>query len=155
MKNIHLYSDGGCRGNGKIDAIGGYGYILLDFENKKKKEGKAAYKGTTNNIMELKGVIEGLKQLKTKCNVKIFTDSQYVVNGFNKGWIDSWQKNDWKTSAKKPVKNKELWMELLELTKKHNCEFNWVKGHNDNLWNEHCDRLANIAMNELERQECF
>lgn len=155
MKNIHLYSDGGCRGNGKIDAIGGYGYILLDFENKKKKEAKAAYKGTTNNIMELKGVIEGLKQLKTKCNVKIFTDSQYVVNGFNKGWIDSWQKNDWKTSAKKPVKNKELWMELLELTKKHNCEFNWVKGHNDNLWNEHCDRLANIAMNELERQECF
>ena len=149
MKNIHLYSDGGCFRNGQTNAVGGYGYILLDFENKKKKEGKAAYKGTTNNIMELKGVIEGLKQLKTKCNVKIFTDSQYVVNGFNKGWIDSWQKNDWKTSAKKPVKNKELWMELLELTKKHNCEFNWVKGHNDNLWNEHCDRLANIAMNEL------
>ena len=155
MKNIHLYSDGGCFRNGKANAVGGYGYILLDFENKKKKEGKAAYKGTTNNIMELKGVIEGLKQLKTKCNVKIFTDSQYVVNGFNKGWIDSWQKNDWKTSAKKPVKNKELWMELLELTKKHNCEFNWVKGHNDNLWNEHCDKLANIAMNELERQERF
>lgn len=149
MKTIYLYADGGCRGNGKENAIGGYGFVLLDFQNKRKKEVKFACKGTTNNIMELTGVIEGLKLLKTKCNVKIFTDSQYVVNGFNKGWVYNWQRNGWKTTTKKPVKNKELWEELLLLTKHHDCEFNWVKGHNDNVWNERCDTLANIAMDEI------
>lgn len=149
MNCIHLYADGACRGNGKENAIGGYGFVLLDYENKKKKEYKFACIGTTNNIMELSGVIEGLNVLKTKSRVKIFTDSKYVVDGFNKGWIYNWQKNGWKTASKKPVKNRELWEKLLELTKKHNCEFNWVKGHNDNKWNERCDELANIAMDDI------
>lgn len=149
MKTVYLYADGACRNNGKENAIGGYGFILLDFENKRKKEIKFACKGTTNNIMELRGIIDGLKYLKMQCEVKIFTDSQYVVNGFNNKWIYNWQRNGWKTTLKQPVKNKELWEELLSLTQKHKCEFNWVKGHADNQWNNRCDELANIAMDEI------
>lgn len=149
MNTIHIYGDGGCRGNGKENALGGYGIILLDLENKRKKEIKYACFGTTNNKMELNAIIVGLKSLKQKCNVKIFTDSSYVVNGFNNGWINNWKKNNWKTAKKEPVKNKELWIELYDLVQQHNCEFNWVRGHNDNVWNERADELANIAMDEL------
>jgi ribonuclease HI len=153
MKKITIYTDGACRGNGKENALGGYGIVLIDYENKKKKEVKYARRGVTNNIMELSSVIEALKVLKEPCKVQIYSDSKYVVDAFNQKWIIGWRRNNWKKSDKSPVKNQELWQELWHLTQKHDCTFNWVKGHNDNKWNERCDELANIAMDELLASE--
>jgi ribonuclease HI len=153
MKKITIYTDGACRGNGKENALGGYGIVLIDYENKKKKEVKYARRGVTNNIMELGSVIEALKILKEPCEVQIYSDSKYVVDAFNQKWIFGWRRNNWKKSDKSPVKNQELWQELWHLTQKHDCTFNWVKGHNDNKWNERCDELANIAMDELLASE--
>ena len=97
-----------------------------------EKEISGAMNNTTNNIMEITAVIEALKLLKVECDVKIYSDSAYVVNSFNQGWIYNWMKNNWRTSNKEPVKNKELWIELYNLTKKHKVEFIKVKGHSDN-----------------------
>lgn len=149
MNNYVMYCDGACRGNGKANALGGYGIVILNFDIKKKKELNFACRGVTNNIMELRAVIEGLKFLKEPSKVKIVTDSQYVVNAFNEKWIINWKNNNWRTKAKTPVKNKELWEELWELTRKHECEFNWVKGHGVDALNDRADKLANIAMDEL------
>ncbi len=107
-----------------------------------KKEVSGGNKETTNNIMELTAVIEGLKLLKFPCNVDLYSDSAYVVNAFNQKWIYGWMKNGWKTSNKEPVKNKELWEELYGLTKVHNVNFIKVKGHSDNEFNNRCDELA-------------
>lgn len=148
MDDIVLYADGAARGNGNKDALCGYGTVLLDFKNKRKKEMKYACIGATNNIMEIKAVIVGLKALKKSCNVDIYTDSQYVVNTFNKGWIYNWKSRGWIKGDGNPVKNKELWIELLTLVEYHNCTFNWVKGHSTNKWNNYCDQLANEAMDE-------
>ncbi len=127
---------------------GGWGSILMYKENKKEIYG--AMKDTTNNIMELTAVVEALKILKFKCNVKLYSDSAYVVNAFNNRWIESWKKNGWKNASKEPVKNKELWEELYELTKKHNVEFIKVKGHSDNEFNNRCDELARKAIDTLK-----
>ena len=97
---------------------------------------------TTNNIMEMTAAIEALKLLKRPCNVKLYSDSAYLVNGFEKGWIYNWQKNGWKTADKKDVKNKELWVELYKFTTVHEIKFNKVKGHADNEFNNRCDELA-------------
>lgn len=148
MKDVVIYADGGCRGNGKEDAVGGYGAILIYGDN--KKEIKKGYKNTTNNIMELTAAIDALSLLKEPCKVKLYSDSAYLVNCFKQGWISNWQKNGWRTSAKEPVKNKELWIKLLELSQYHNIEFIKVKGHSDNELNNRCDELANEAMNEIE-----
>lgn len=150
MSIIHVYADGGCRGNGKEDAIGGYGIILIDYDNKRKKEIKAAFKNTTNNKMELLSVIDALKALKTKQKVKIYSDSAYVVNAFNQNWIKGWLKNNWKNSKKEPVKNRDLWEELIKLTNFHDCEFIKVKGHSDNEFNNRADQLANEAMDNID-----
>ena len=101
---------------------------------------------TTNNIMEITAVIEGLKKLKFACEVEIYSDSSYVVNAFNNFWIQGWIKNNWINSSKEPVKNKELWQELYELTKKHKVKFIKVKGHSDNKYNNRCDELARNAI---------
>ena len=146
--NVTIYSDGGVRGNGALDAIGAYGAILMVDGSEHKKEIKEAFKGVTNNQMELKGAIESLKLLKYPCNVKLYTDSSYVVNGITK-WIQGWVRTNWISASKKPVKNKELWQELLALTQKHNVEFNWVRGHADNELNNRADELCNIAMDEF------
>ena len=106
-------------------------------------------KNTTNNIMELTAVIEALKQLKYPCEVDLYSDSAYVVNCFNQGWIYNWQKNNWKTASKEPVKNKEIWQELYDLTKIHKVKFFKVKGHSDNELNNRCDELARNAIKEL------
>lgn len=113
MKDIIIYTDGACSGN---PGPGGWGAILMYNENQKEISG--ASKETTNNIMEITAVIEALKLLKEECNVKVYSDSAYVVNAFNQGWIYNWRKNNWKTSGKEPVKNRELWEELYSLTRK-------------------------------------
>ncbi len=101
---------------------------------------------TTNNIMEITAVIEGLKMLKFECEVEIYSDSAYVVNAFNNHWIEGWIKKNWINSSKEPVKNKELWQELYTLTKQHKVKFIKVKGHSDNEYNNRCDELARLAI---------
>ena len=141
MEKVVIYTDGACSGN---PGPGGWGTILMYKENKKEISG--GKKDTTNNIMELTAVIEGLKLLKFPCKVKLYSDSAYVVNGFNQKWIYGWIKNGWKNSSKEPVKNKELWQELYDLTKVHEVEFIKVKGHADNEYNNRCDELARNAI---------
>lgn len=137
MKTVDIYTDGACSGNpGK----GGYCAILM--YNGREKIIKGAELETTNNRMELMAVIEGLKALNQPCNVNLFSDSQYVIDAFNQGWINSWQLNSWHTSGNKEVKNVDLWKELLELTKEHNVNFIKVKGHSDNEYNNKCDKIA-------------
>ncbi len=144
MKNVTIYTDGACSGN---PGPGGWGAILM-YEDV-KKEISGAKKDTTNNIMEITAVLEALKLLKVECNVKIYSDSAYVVNAFNQKWIENWKKNNWRTSGKDPVKNKELWEELYELVQKHKVEWIKVKGHADNEFNNRCDFLATSAIKTL------
>ena len=137
MKEVTIYTDGACSGN---PGPGGWGAILMYEDIKKEISGAQA--NTTNNIMEITAVLEALKLLKVECSVKVYSDSAYVVNAFNQGWIENWKKNNWRTSGKDPVKNKELWEELDRLTQKHKVEFIKVKGHSDNKYNNRCDALA-------------
>ncbi len=145
MKKVTIYTDGACSGN---PGPGGWGAILMYNENKKEISG--AEKETTNNIMEITAVLEALKLLKEPCEVKVYSDSAYVVNAFNQKWIDKWQKNNWKTSGKDDVKNRELWEELYDLVQKHEVEFIKVKGHSDNEYNNRCDHLATSAIKTLD-----
>ena len=144
MEKVIIYTDGACSGN---PGPGGWGTILMYKDSKKEISG--AKKDTTNNVMELTAVIEGLKMLKYPCDVEIYSDSAYVVNAFNQKWIDSWIKNNWKTSGKETVKNKEIWQELYNLTKVHNVKFIKVKGHSDNEFNNRCDEMARNAIKTL------
>ena len=144
MKEVTIYTDGACSGN---PGPGGWGAILMYNESQKEIFGSS--KETTNNIMEITAVLEALKLLKQECKVKIYSDSAYVVNAFNQGWIYNWRKNNWKTASKDPVKNRELWEELYELTTKHEVEFIKVKGHSDNEYNNRCDFLATSAIKNL------
>lgn len=129
---------------------GGFGAVLMC--QGKKKEIAGGKKETTNNIMELTAVIEGLKMLKFPCEVELYSDSAYVVNAFLQGWIYGWRKNGWKTSSKEPVKNKELWEELYSLTQTHEVTFHKVKGHSDNELNNRCDELARKAIKDQIEQ---
>ncbi len=144
MKKVIIYTDGACSGN---PGPGGWGAILM--YNETSKEISGANKDTTNNIMEITAVLEALKLLKEECEVKIYSDSAYVVNAFNQGWIYNWKKNNWKTASKEPVKNQELWEELYSLVQKHKVEFIKVKGHSDNEYNNRCDFLATSAIKKL------
>ncbi|MCR5186282.1 MAG: ribonuclease HI [Clostridia bacterium] len=145
MKKVTIYTDGACSGN---PGPGGWGAILMYKETKKEISG--AKKDTTNNIMEITAVIEALKLLKEPCDVQVFSDSAYVVNAFEKGWLEKWKKNNWKTSGKDDVKNRDLWEELDALIQKHTVEFIKVKGHSDNEYNNRCDHLATSAIKEIE-----
>lgn len=144
MEEVIIYTDGACSGN---PGPGGWGAILMINENKKEISG--GNKNTTNNVMELTAVIEALKLLKRPCNVNLYSDSAYVVNAFLQNWILGWIKNGWKNSNKEDVKNKELWQELISLTKVHNVTFHKVKGHADNKYNNRCDALARNAIKNL------
>ena len=141
MEEITIYTDGACSGN---PGPGGWGAILMYKDNKKEISG--GKKDTTNNVMELTAVIEALKLLKYPCKVSLYSDSAYVVNAFLQKWIFGWQKNNWKTADKKDVKNKELWQELVKLTRTHDVTFIKVKGHADNEYNNRCDELARKAI---------
>ena len=144
MEEVIIYTDGACSGN---PGPGGWGAILMINENKKEISG--GNKNTTNNVMEFTAVIEALKLLKRPCNVNLYSDSDYVVNAFLQNWILGWIKNGWKNSNKEDVKNKELWQELISLTKVHNVTFHKVKGHADNKYNNRCDELARNAIKNL------
>lgn len=144
MKKVIIYTDGACSGN---PGPGGWGTILMC--NGIKKEISGGNKDTTNNIMEVTAVIEGLKLLKYPCEVEIYSDSAYVVNAFNQNWIKGWKKNGWKNSSKEEVKNKELWQELDELVNSHQVTFIKVKGHSDNEYNNRCDELARNAIKKV------
>ena len=144
MEEVIIYTDGACSGN---PGPGGWGAILMINENKKEISG--GNKNTTNNVMELTAVIEALKLLKRPCNVNLYSDSAYVVNAFLQNWILGWIKNGWKNSNKEDVKNKELWQELISLTKVHNVTFHKVKGHADNKYNNRCDALARNAIKNV------
>ncbi len=141
MKKVTIYTDGACSGN---PGPGGWGAVLIC--DGVQKEISGAQKDTTNNIMEITAVLEALKLLKFECEVEVYSDSAYVVNAFNQKWLENWQKNHWKTSSKEPVKNRELWEELYDLTQKHNTTFIKVKGHSDNELNNRCDYLATSAI---------
>ena len=141
MEKVIIYTDGACSGN---PGPGGWGTVLMYKDSKKEISGGA--KNTTNNIMELTAVVEGLKLLKFPCEVELYSDSAYIVNAFNHGWIYNWKKKNWKTADGKEVKNKKIWQELYELTQIHKVIFNKVKGHSDNEYNNRCDELARNAI---------
>lgn len=143
---VTIYTDGACSGN---PGPGGWGVILMHEQNKKELSGGET--DTTNNRMELLAVIRGLKTLTKPCDVELYSDSAYVINAFNQNWIENWQKNDWKTSSKSPVKNKDLWLELLSLLKVHNVKFIKVKGHSDNQFNNRCDELARNEIVKIQK----
>lgn len=136
-QTVYIFSDGACSGN---PGPGGYGVILRCGE--KEKELSGGEPDTTNNRMELSGVIAGLEALKYPCKVFLQTDSKYVVDGIEKGWANSWQRNNWIKSDKKPALNKDLWERLLKLLDIHEVKFLWIKGHAGHAENERCDRLA-------------
>lgn len=137
MKKVILYTDGACSGN---PGPGGYAAILI--YNGVEKEISGGEKNTTNNKMEMMAVIKGLEMLKEACEVSVYSDSAYVVNSIEKGWVYSWKKNNWKKADKKEVKNIELWEKLLSLMNIHKVTFLKVKGHSDDELNNRCDRLA-------------
>ena len=137
MKKVILYTDGACSEN---PGVGGWAFVL-QYKNVQKKVAGGELL-TTNNRMELKAVIEGLKALKEGCEVEVYSDSAYVVNAFQNNWIISWQLNNWKNSQKKEVLNRDLWEELLDLISKHKVTFFKVKGHQDNELNNLCDKMA-------------
>lgn len=141
--SVIIYTDGACSGN---PGPGGWGAVLIYQDKEKELCGGA--KDTTNNRMELQAAIEALKALKRSCSVELFTDSVYVKNGISQ-WVHNWKKNGWKTAQKKPVKNDDLWKELDQLQQQHDIEWNWVKGHNGDKYNELADQLANQGMDEV------
>ena len=144
MKEVIIYTDGACSYN---PGPGGWGAILMFGEQKKEISGGDEM--TTNNQMELLAVIKALTALKEPCKVEIFTDSAYVCNAFQQDWISGWLMRGWKNANKKPVANRELWEELIALTKKHIVHFNKVKGHADNEFNNRCALLARMEVEKI------
>lgn len=137
LTKVEMFTDGACSGN---PGPGGWGTILRC--NGTEKEMSGGESNTTNNRMELLAVINGLSALNRKCDVTIYTDSQYVVNGITKGWAESWKKNGWRKKDKKPALNADLWDTLLTLLAEHKYSFVWLKGHDGHPENERCDALA-------------
>lgn len=137
MKSVTIYTDGACSGN---PGPGGWGAILKYGAHKKELSG--ADPSTTNNRMELLGVITALETLTESCSVDLFSDSRYVVDGVTKGWAKKWRAKNWMRTPTEPAKNPDLWERLLQLLERHTVTFHWVKGHADNPFNNRCDALA-------------
>ena len=146
MPLVRLYCDGACSPN---PGLGGWGVVLLSDQHGARKELSGAEPDTTNNRMELLGAIRGLEALRQPCTVELSTDSLYVLNAFEKGWLQRWQKNGWRTSDKKPVSNEDLWRRLLELSAVHQIRWLWVKGHSTDVENNRADALAVEARLQL------
>ncbi len=136
-KQVEIFTDGSCD---TTTGRGGWGYLLRCGERQKTASGFEA--ATTNNRMELTAAVEALTALKTPCEVTVVTDSQYLKNAFTAGWLRNWQRNGWKTASKQPVKNKDLWLQLLELVDQHELTWAWTKGHAGHFENEIVDKLA-------------
>lgn len=150
MHSVDIYTDGAARGN---PGNGGYGALLLFVDgegNTHEMELSGGFENTTNNRMELLGVIEALEHLKFPCRVTIHSDSKYVCDAFNQHWVDSWLKRGWKGTNRKPVKNMDLWKRLLKAKEGHECTFVWVKGHAGHEFNERVDALATTAADSEE-----
>lgn len=143
-KRVEIYTDGACSGN---PGLGGWAAVLLYRGNRKEISGALA--DTTNNRMELTAIIEGLKMLKEPCTVTVYSDSAYSLDPFLKNWLDGWIARGWRTASKEPVKNVDLWQELIALTKIHEVSFVKVKGHADNELNNRCDLLARTAIKTM------
>lgn len=148
MKEVIIYTDGACSGN---PGPGGWAAVLIYNGNRKEISGGA--EETTNNRMELTAAIEALKALKEPCKVKVYSDSAYLVNAFNQGWIERWQKNGWVNSKKEKVENSDLWQELIELTAVHEVEWHKIKGHGGDALNERCDELARSRIAEIIKKK--
>jgi len=140
MKQVAVYTDGACKNN---PGPGGYG-VVLEYEGH-RKELSGGYRRTTNNRMEILAAIVGLEALKEPCSVRLYSDSQYLVNAIEKGWARRWQANGWKRNAKEDAVNPDLWERLLALCKIHKVDFKWVRGHAGHPENERCDHLATTA----------
>lgn len=147
MKEVTIYTDGACSGN---PGIGGWGAVLL--YNGAEKQISGYDKQTTNNRMEMFAVIQALRCLKVSCMCYIHSDSQYVVDAFEKKWLESWQNNNWRTAGKSEVKNVDLWKALLYEVNKHKVKFIKVKGHSDDKYNNICDALA---VGEVDRYKAI
>ena len=146
MKKVMIYTDGACSGN---PGPGGWGAILMYGSSKKEISGGEAV--TTNNRMELISVISALEALREPCEVDLYTDSQYVANAINMGWLISWQQRDWKRKSG-AVKNLDLWKRLIPFLEMHNVVFHWIKGHSENEHNNRCDELA-VAESRKYKEE--
>lgn len=147
MKQVEIFTDGACQGN---PGPGGWGAILRFGAHEKEISGGDS--DTTNNRMELSGVIEALKMLKEPCKVDLYSDSQYVCNALSKGWAKKWRANGWMRNKKEPALNPELWAELLKLTEIHQVTVHWIKGHAGHPENERCDRLAVAAAEQAKQR---
>ena len=144
MEQIAVYTDGACSGN---PGPGGWGVVLIYQNQRKELSGFVA--DTTNNRMELTAVIQGLSALKTNTvPVMVYTDSKYIVDAINQDWITNWQNRGWRTAAKTPVANRDLWEQLLELNQKFRPSYHWVKGHSTNEFNNRCDEMAVQAIKD-------
>jgi len=148
MKRVTIFTDGACTGN---PGPGGWGAILIAGTHRREISG--CDPATTNNRMEMTAAIEALRALKEPCEVDLTTDSQYLRNGME-SWLAKWKRSGWKTSAKKPVKNADLWAQLDELTQQHHVRWHWVRGHDGHVENERCDELANEAIRRARDREC-
>lgn len=144
MKDVSIWTDGACKGN---PGLGGWGALLVYGKHRKELYGGEA--DTTNNRMEILAVIQALEILKERCRVHLYTDSQYVQKGMTE-WISGWKQRGWRTAAKKPVKNADLWQRLDELCHQHELHWHWVKGHAGDAGNERADELANLGVELLQ-----
>jgi len=144
VKKITIYTDGACSGN---PGPGGYGVVMVYGAHRRELSGGEP--DTTNNRMEIMGVIKGLEALKESCEVDVYSDSRYVVDAIEKGWARRWHQNNWKRNKKEPALNADLWQVLLELLEKHKVVFHWVKGHAGHPENERCDELARAGYSTL------
>lgn len=140
MKELEIYTDGACSGN---PGPGGYGALLI--YNSHEKELSEGFAKTTNNRMEILAAVKGLESLKESCSVKLYSDSRYLVDAVEKGWIKKWKANNWMRNKKEAALNSDLWIRLLAQLERHNVKFIWIKGHASNPGNERCDTLAVAA----------
>ena len=145
---VIIYTDGACSPN---PGIGGWGAVLISNQHNLRNELSGAEIDSTNNRMEMTAAIKALEALKKPCKVKLYTDSSYVKNAFEKNWLKNWKNNGWKSKGRKPVANKDLWLRLLEVSQKHEVSWRWVKGHSGDAENDRCDELAVQARKELAK----